>query len=89
MNIKKNWDKEEAWDVFGTPIEAQKPKAVLKNKPKTPKKSGGKKKGQQYGENEEEDEDYFDPTANPFEENGGRRGGGRFRQNSGNFGTRF
>lgn len=90
VNIKKNWDKEEAWDVFGTPIDAQKPKAVLKNKPKTPKRSGGKKKGQQYGQNEdEEDEDYFDPTANPFEENGARRGGGRFRQNSGNFGTRF
>lgn len=43
INIKKNWDKEEAWDVFGTPIESQKPKAVLKNKPKTPKKSGKKR----------------------------------------------
>ena len=90
VNIKKNWDKEEVWDVFGTPIESQKPKAVLKNKPKTPKKSGKKKNGQEYGEGDEEDEDYFDPTANPFEENGGRRrGNGRFRQNSGNFGTRF
>ena len=34
FNIKKNWDKEETWDVYGTAIDQQKPRAILKNRPK-------------------------------------------------------
>lgn len=74
INIKKNWDKEEVWDVYGTAIDLQKPLAVTKNKPKTPKKgTSKKKKGERDDGWEEEEEDLFDPTANPFEERSGKK----------------
>lgn len=70
INIKKNWDKEESWDVFATAIDAQKPEAIKKNKPATDKHSRNKK--QTIDEDEDEDE-LFDPTANPFDPNQKRR----------------
>jgi len=75
VNIKKNWEKSETWNVFETAIDLMKPDAVKKNKPETDKRSRDRKKEGQNGE-EEEDEDYFDPTRNPFDPNdrGRRRG---------------
>lgn len=72
INIKKNWDKEEAWDLFGTAIDMMKPQAILKNKPEQDKRSRAKK-GDKEEEYDEEDEDYFDPTANPFDPNDRQR----------------
>ena len=64
INIKKNWDKEEDWDVFATAIDLQKPDQVKKNKPER------KKHEQNQGTEEYEDEEeIFDPTANPFDPN--------------------
>lgn len=69
LNIKKNWDKEESWNVFETAIDRQKPDAIKKNKPASDKRTLKKK-----SENEdEEDDDYFDPTANPFDPNQKKR----------------
>lgn len=65
INIKKNWDKEENWDVFSTPIDKMKPEAILKNKPKADKR---KRMSTQQTDLEDEEEEPFDPTANPFEE---------------------
>lgn len=64
INIKKNWDKEEDWDVFATAIDMMKPDAVKKNKPSRPKHSSNTNDYQ-----EEEEEEIFDPTANPFDPN--------------------
>lgn len=70
VNLKKNWDKEEKWDVFATAIDLQKPAAILKNKPERNKLD---KKNENEQETEEEDE-LFDPTRNPFDPNDkGRR----------------
>lgn len=70
INLKKNWDKEEKWDVFATAIDLQKPSAILKNKPERNKLD---KKDENEEESEEEDE-LFDPTRNPFDPNDkGRR----------------
>lgn len=69
INIKKNWDKEESWNVFETAIDMQKPEAIKKNKPATDKN----KRKKQQTEEEDEDDDYFDPTANPFDPNQKRR----------------
>jgi len=77
INIKKNWDKEESWNVFDTPIEQQKPAAIKKNRPATDKRS---KKNNEETEEEEEDE-IFDPTANPFDPNQKKR-----RRNNAGFG---
>lgn len=78
INIKKNWDKEENWDLFSTPVDKMKPEAVLKNKPKNDKRN--RKKQESTDQMEDEDEP-FDPTANPFEERSPKRGrtGNSFR----------
>lgn len=73
INIKKNWDKEETWDVFSTAVDMMKPYALLKNKPEADKKNRNRNKNNEY--EDEEEEDYFDPTRNPFDPND--RGNGR------------
>lgn len=70
INIKKNWDKEETWNVFETAIDMQKPDAIKKNKPADDKRN--RKKNNRDEEEEEEDEP-FDPTANPFDPNSNRK----------------
>ena len=74
INVKKNWDKEETWDVFATAVDMMKPYAILKNKPEADKKNKNRNKNGNQDE-EEEDEEYFDPTRNPFDPND--RGNGR------------
>ena len=74
INIKKNWDKSETWDVFATAVDMMKPSAILKNKPEEDKKKRNSKNNNN-NEGEEDEEDYFDPTRNPFDPND--RGNGR------------
>ena len=63
LNLKQNWDVEQAWSLFDTPVDRQKPPAILKNKPET-----GKRNSKDSESEEEEEEDgYFDPTVNPFD----------------------
>ncbi len=59
LNVKKNWDIDQSWDVFSTAIDLQKPLAIKKNKPQS-------RRGEQMEEDLEEEE-VFDPTANPFD----------------------
>lgn len=33
ISIKQNWNKEETWEVFATPVDEMKPEAIRKNKP--------------------------------------------------------
>lgn len=70
VNLKKNWDKEEEWDVFATAIDLMKPEAVKKNKPA--RKKTDKNNTSPLDEDDEEDE-IFDPTANPFDPNSKNR----------------
>ena len=73
INVKKNWDKEESWDVFATAVDKMKPYALLKNKPEADKKN--RNRNNNYSDDEEEEE-YFDPTKNPFDPND--HGNGRY-----------
>lgn len=69
INLKKNWDKLEKWDLFATPVDLMKPAVITRNKPENTRRN---KKEEES--TEEEDEDYFDPTRNPFDPNDrGRR----------------
>lgn len=74
INVKKNWDKEEVWDVFSTAVDMMKPYALLKNKPEADKKN--RRRNNNNREDEEDEEEYFDPTRNPFDPND--RGNGRY-----------
>lgn len=51
LDLKRNWDVEQDWDIYATPLDQQKPRAILKNKPKT------KRGEEQPTEDEEEEED--------------------------------
>ena len=68
LNLKKNWDIEQDWDIYEVAVDAQKPYAIKKNKPKL--KRGEKAPTDGF---ENEDEDGF--GNNPF---GGRDGTGGF-----------
>lgn len=72
LNLKKNWDVEQSWNLFEQPIDMQKPLDIKKNKQ-------AKKRGEHDDrENEEEEDGYYDEN-DPF--------GGGYRDNgSGNSG---
>lgn len=53
ISIKKNWEKEESWNILDTPMDLQKPQNLLKNKPAADKR----RKQKQLEEEEEEEED--------------------------------
>ena len=59
INLKKNWDIQQSWDIFEMPVDMQKPHEIKKNKPK-------KKRGEdEYDRNSEEEEQYYDEFGNP------------------------
>lgn len=62
--MKKNWDIEQTWIVDELPVDAQKPYAVKKNKPKL--KRGEKSPGQ----DDEDDTSEEDMNYNPFDRTG-------------------
>lgn len=88
INVKKNWDIEQSWDIYAMPIDQQKPIAIKKNKPT-------KKRGEQEeDDSEEEDEEYdgYDAFGSGGNSNNNRRsggfggfGGGGFQNNNGSF----
>ena len=63
IDLKRNWDIEQTWDIYATPIDKQKPYAILKNKPKL-------KKGERAPV--EDDEEEEDPFADPWMNTGNR-----------------
>ncbi len=64
LELKKNWDIEQTWIVDELPVDAQKPYAVKKNKPKL--KRGEKSPGQ----DDEDDTSEEDMNYNPFDRTG-------------------
>lgn len=63
VNLKKNWEKTETWDVFATSVDMQKPDNLKKNKPEADKK---RRNNRTTEEEEDDEEEQFDPFANPF-----------------------
>lgn len=74
IELKKNWDIDQSWDLYALAADMQKPLAIKKNKPKLRRgqKGYGQDNGDGFDSNYEEDEEY-----NPFGgSNSGRRGSG-------------
>lgn len=65
INIKKNWDSRVEWNIFDTAVDKMKPAAILKNKPAADRRN----RTNTSTITEEEEDDYFDPTRNPFDPN--------------------
>lgn len=59
LNIRKNWDVEQSWEIYALPLDTQKPKEIKKNKPVSKERNPNE-------EYDEEDEDeYFDENFGP------------------------
>ena len=75
INLKKNWDVEQTWDIYATPIDKQKPEAIKKNKPERKK---WEKVNTEKTETDEDEENGFSDLSNPNDPN---------LRNSNNFGN--
>lgn len=75
INVKKNWDMEQTWNVFETALDLQKPNKIKKNKPKRTNND----RQNQEDEEEEEDDEF---GSNPFDTN--RRNNRNNRNNNRN-----
>ena len=64
--MKKNWDVEQTWDIYATPVDKQKPEAIKKNKPERKKWEEVQKP---TTEDEEEDESGFNNFDDPNDPN--------------------
>lgn len=74
INLKKNWDVEQTWDIYATPIDKQKPEAIKKNKPERKK---WEKVNTEKTDTDEDEENGFSDFSNPNDPN---------LRNSNNFG---
>lgn len=75
INLKKNWDVEQTWDIYATPIDKQRPEAIKKNKPERKK---WEKVDTEKTETDEDEENGFSDFSNPNDPN---------LRNSNNFGN--
>ena len=75
INLKKNWDVEQTWDIYATPIDKQKPEAIKKNKPERKK---WEKVNTEKTETDEDEGNGFSDFSNPNDPN---------LRNSNNFGN--
>lgn len=80
INLKKNWDVSQTWNIDDVPVDMQKPLDIKKNKPKL------RKGEQEERRSDEEEDDEFNNGgfgANPF---GGNQYGNQYGRNN-NFGN--
>lgn len=69
IDLKKNWEVELAWNIYELPVDAQKPRQILKNKPKL-------RRGEKEQTEDEEDPDpTFGGMNDPFDRRSGSFGG--------------
>lgn len=67
LNLKKNWDVEQQWNIYETPVDLQKPEDIKKNKPPRPKWETEEEREKRKKGNNNDEEEEFDPFMNdPF-----------------------
>lgn len=74
IDLKKNWDVELTWNIDELPVDAQKPYAIKKNKPKLKR---GEKAPKEEGDEQEEEDSPRTPATFPT----GFTGPGGFQRN--------
>lgn len=73
LNLKRNWDIEQTWLLDELPVDAQKPNAIKKNKPKL--KRGQSEPDDQDEDTWEEEQDRLRDPFTPSRRNSGNRTG--------------
>ena len=69
LNLRKNWDVQQTWNIYEQPLDMQKPIDIKKNKPTpTPEErrrqeEEDRKNGKKTGQDNDEDDLYTDPNA--------------------------
>ena len=58
INLKKNWDVEQTWNIYERAVDKQKPNEIKKNKPKSEMKNTQKRDGENGDEEDEEGENW-------------------------------
>lgn len=58
INLKKNWDVEQTWNIYEQAVDKQKPNEIKKNKPKSEMKNTQKRDGENGDEEDEEGENW-------------------------------
>ena len=96
ISLKKNWDVEQAWNIYELPVDQQKPRELIKNKPKDNKKrrrnpDGSYVRDENDGRNPEEDDEemmdrFGDNFFGPGNSNGTRNIGNTNNFNNRRFG---
>jgi uncharacterized protein (DUF2141 family) len=82
LDLKANWDVEQSWNIYELALDAQKPKAIKKNKPKLKK---GEKEAKDENEDVELDEwgEPIDRSNNSTKRGSSSLGNGRLRTTGG------
>ncbi|MBD5216122.1 MAG: hypothetical protein HDS78_06385 [Bacteroidales bacterium] len=75
LDLKKNWDVDQTWDIYELAVDKQKPYAIKKNKPKLKRGEEAPRDESEFGE-----DDIYDPFGNP------NRTGNNSNRNSNSFG---
>lgn len=85
LKLKKNWDVAQDWDLNAIPVDAQKPEAIKKNKPKL--RPGEKRPRNEEDEEEEDDEfgsgNFINNSGTGYRGGNNRAGGGGLQQMNG------
>lgn len=69
LNLKKNWDLEQSWDIYELPLDLQKPSEIKKNKPK--ENPADRFKKEKNGKSPlDDDEEEYDEFGSPFSDTG-------------------
>lgn len=67
LNLKKNWDVEQQWNIYETPVDLQKSEDIKKNKPPRPKWETEEEREKRKKGNNDDEKEEFDPFMNdPF-----------------------
>ena len=79
LNLKKNWDVEQSWNIYELPVDMQKPLDIKKNKPKKKKWEEDDKK-KKDGSEDEEDDEWNTMSNDPFFNNRNNNNQGLLRR---------
>lgn len=78
LDLKKNWDVDQTWDIYELAVDKQKPYAIKKNKPKLKRGEEAPRDTDDY-----EEDDIYDPFSSP---NRGNYNSNRGNNSSSGFG---
>lgn len=74
IELKRNWDVEQQWNIYETPLDRQKPYALLKNKPKLKR---GERDPREEIKNEDEEDEFMGGGFGNRNNNSNKGSGGR------------